>query len=89
MCIFQEYSEKLSKFNKKLIINLEIEECGKFIEKIKVFQRTNLKYLHTNKEAASEPKKTFSNVNKQERVGGQGQTDASGSQPNLNPHHKK
>ena len=33
----QEYSEKLSKENKKLRINLEIEDCTRFIDKIKVF----------------------------------------------------
>ena len=36
----QEYSEKLSKINKKFIINLEIQDCEKFIEKIKMFQWT-------------------------------------------------
>ena len=56
---------------------------------IKVFQLKNLKYLHTNKEASSETKKTFSNVNKQDRVNGQGQTYAPGSQTNHIPYQKK
>ena len=46
----QEYSEKLSKINKKILINNDVEDCKTFIEKIKKFQQTNLKFLHTNKE---------------------------------------
>ena len=37
-------------------MNLEIEDCERFTEKIKMFQRTNLKYLHTNKEALNKTK---------------------------------
>ena len=62
----QEYSGK--KYDKKLIINLEIEDCSRFIKKIEVFQGTNLKYLHTNKEAL---KRTYQN---HDRVGNPGQT---------------
>ena len=45
-----------------------IKSCQSFIDKIKVFQRTNLKYLHTNKEVL---KRTYQN---QDRVGNLGQT---------------
>ena len=33
----QEYSEKLSKINKKILINQDVEDCKSFIEKIKQF----------------------------------------------------
>ena len=75
----QENSEKLSKINKKLIINSEIEDCEKYIEKIKMFQRTYLKFVHTNKENL---KKIYQNVKREEwvrdRFNGRGQT---GDQP--------
>ena len=46
----------------------EIESFQSFIDKIKVFQRTNLEYLHTNKEVL---KRTYQN---QDRVGNLRQT---------------
>ena len=47
----QECSEKLSSHHKKMLIDEEIEDCKPFIERIKKFQRTNLKFLHTNKQS--------------------------------------
>ena len=58
----QEYSEKLSKINKKILINTYVEDCKSVIGKIKQFQRTNLKFLHDNKETLK--KSTYQNVNR-------------------------
>ena len=58
----EEYSEKLSSLHKKILIDEEIEDCKPFIEKIKKFQRTNLKFLHTNKQRSV----AYNNLNRTE-----------------------
>ena len=55
----QEYSDKLSKLNKKLLITMKIEDCSSFIQQIKEFQRTNIIYIRTQKESN---KKSYQNM---------------------------
>ena len=45
-----------------MLIDEEIEDCKPFIERIKKFQRTNLKFLHTNKQKSV----AYNNLNRTE-----------------------
>ena len=59
--------------NKKIVIKEQVEECEEFIQMIKEFQRTNLRFLHTSR---SQTKPVLQNVTKTEefeRGNGRGQ----------------
>ena len=53
----QMYSGKLSRDQKKSLIDQKIETCMPFIAKIKDYQRTNLQFLHTTR--TTQGAKTF------------------------------
>ena len=62
----QTYSCKLSRDQKKFLIDNKVETCAPFIAKLKDWQRTNLQFLHTS---TSHSAKTFQYVS---RPGGDG-----------------
>ena len=64
----QMYTGKLSRDQKKSLIDQKIETCMHFIAKIKDNQRTNLQFLHTTR--TTQGVKTFQYVNRPGERGG-------------------
>ena len=75
----QMYSGKLSKDQKKSLIDQKIETCVPFIAKIKDYQRTNLQFLHTTR--ATQGAKTFQYVNRPDQSDGREPDPPVGRQP--------
>jgi hypothetical protein len=77
----QMYSGKLSRFQKKSLIDHKIETCVPFIVKIKDYQRTNLQCLHTTTTRGA---KTFQYINRPGESGGREPNLPAGRQPGYN-----
>ena len=77
------YSGKLSKDQKKSLIDNKIETCKPFIAKIKDLQRTNLQFLHTT---TAQGAKTFQYVNRPDQSDSRKPNPPAGRQPGY--HYK-